>query len=151
MKRDHCGDPLGAVAALPPAPVRRIRRRTIIPSAQFGSFQPGLMLTVKLVNTDSEIEQIAELSLANSRSRLSPETMAQEGFISWAYTSEVLHSLHRSGSASVVVMDGPVLAGYALTLTPGCAEVYPVMDSFADAYCRLARPSAFLRDGADLV
>src|SRR5580698_5676877 len=84
------------------------------------------MLSVKLVSTDSEIDRIAELSLANLRTCISPETMAQEGFVSWAYTSEVLRFLHRV-VPSVIAMDGDVLAGYALSLTSECIPIYPTM------------------------
>jgi hypothetical protein len=84
------------------------------------------MLKVKLVSTDSEIDQMAELSLANLRTRLSSETMAQEGFITWEYTSEALHAVHQV-VPSVVVLDRDVLAGYAISLTSDCIPVYPPM------------------------
>jgi hypothetical protein len=82
------------------------------------------MLTAKLVATESEIEQIAALSTANLSTNISAETKAKEGFVSWVYTPGTLKTLHAI-APSVIVMDGPTLAGYALTLTPECLETYP--------------------------
>src|SRR5260370_196390 len=82
------------------------------------------MLTAKLVTTDNEILQIGALSNANLSTNISAEIKAKEGFVSWVYTPEILETLH-AVAPSVVVMDGDTLAGYALTLTPECLEVYP--------------------------
>ena len=84
------------------------------------------MLTAKVVTADAELDQIAALSEANLVTRVSPETKAQEGFVTWVYTPQVLKELHTI-APSVVVKDGDILAGYALTLTPACASVYPTM------------------------
>ena len=83
-------------------------------------------MTVKLVSTDMELDQIAALSLANLATEISAETKAREGFVTWVYTASVLRELHRIAS-SVVAMDGDVLAGYALTLTADSEAVYPLM------------------------
>ena len=91
------------------------------------------MLTTKLVTTDNEIEQIAALSNANLSTNISAETKAREGFVSWVYDPPILTALH-SIAPSVVVMDGPTLAGYALTLTPECLPTYPAaIDTFNHA------------------
>jgi len=82
------------------------------------------MLTAKLVSTDDEIQQIADLSKANLSTNISAETKAKEGFVSWVYTPAILKTLHAI-APSVIVMDGPNLAGYALTLTPECLRSYP--------------------------
>ncbi len=82
------------------------------------------MLTAKLVTTDNEILQIGALSNANLSTNISAEIKAKEAFVSWVYTPEILETLH-AVAPSVVVMDGDTLAGYALTLTPECLEVYP--------------------------
>jgi hypothetical protein len=82
------------------------------------------MLTAKLVTTSREIQQIAALSNANLSTNISQVTKAKEGFVSWVYTPEILQTLHAI-APSVIVMDGDILAGYALTLTPECLASYP--------------------------
>jgi hypothetical protein len=82
------------------------------------------MLTAKLVTTDREIDLIAALSNANLSTNITAETKAREGFVSWVYTPAILQTLHAI-APSVIVMDGDILAGYALTLTPDCLPSYP--------------------------
>jgi ribosomal protein S18 acetylase RimI-like enzyme len=84
------------------------------------------MLKASLVKTNRELDQIAELSRANLVSEVSAETKAKEGFVTWVYTPEILRALHAI-VPSVIVKDGDVLAGYALTLTAACADIYPIM------------------------
>jgi hypothetical protein len=86
------------------------------------------MLTAKLVTTNKEIDQITALSQANLVSNLSAETKQKEGFVTWVYTPEILQAIHAI-VASVIVMDGDTLAGYAITLTPDCADIYPPLKS----------------------
>lgn len=89
------------------------------------------MLTVRLVRSDSELEQITALSRANLATQITPETKAREGFVTWEYTTPILRALHRI-APSVVAMDGDTLAGYAITLTGESEMVYPVMSDMVD-------------------
>jgi ribosomal protein S18 acetylase RimI-like enzyme len=91
------------------------------------------MLTAKLVATDNEIEQMAALSDANLSANISAEIKEKEGFVSWMYTPAILKTLHAI-APSVIVMDGDVLAGYAIVLTPECLDVYsPAKPTYAHA------------------
>lgn len=84
------------------------------------------MLTTKLVTTGRELEQIAALSQANLVTNLPAETKSREGFVTWLYTPEGLKAIH-AVIPSVIVKDGDILAGYALSLSPACVDVYPPM------------------------
>ena len=84
------------------------------------------MLTTKLVTTDTELEQIVALSKANLVTNLSAEAKAQEGFVTWVYDFDSLKKLH-AVIPSVIAKDGDTLAGYALSLSPACVEIYPPM------------------------
>ena len=84
------------------------------------------MLTAKFVTTDKELIQIAELSAANLSSNISAEIKATEGFVSWFYPIDALRALH-AVVPSVIVKDGDMVVGYALTLTRECVAVYPPM------------------------
>lgn len=95
------------------------------------------MLTAKLVTTDGELEQIAALSKANLVTNLSAETKAKEGFVTWLYTPESLKAIHQV-IPSVIVKDGDTLAGYALSLSPACVEVYPPMAATHDLVSSLS-------------
>ena len=82
------------------------------------------MLTTKLATTDQEIQQIAALSNANRSDNITTEEKTAEGFVSWVYTPEILHTINAI-APSVIVMDEDILAGYAITLTSECISVYP--------------------------
>ena len=84
------------------------------------------MLTAKLVTTDQEIDQIVTLSKANLVTNLSADTKAKEGFVTWVYTPESLKAIH-TVIPSVIIKDGDTLAGYALSLSPACVDIYPPM------------------------
>jgi ribosomal protein S18 acetylase RimI-like enzyme len=86
------------------------------------------MFIAKLVTTDEELVQIAELSAANLATNLSAETKQKEGFVTWVYPIEVLRTLH-AVIPSVIVKDGDLVAGYAITLTKECVPVYPPLAS----------------------
>ena len=82
------------------------------------------MLTTKLATTDQEIQQIADLSNANRSDNITAEEKTTEGFVSWVYTPEILHTINAI-APSVIVMDEDILAGYAITLTGECIDAYP--------------------------
>lgn len=86
------------------------------------------MLTTKLVTADEELVQVAALCQENLSVNISAETKAKEGFVSWVYTANILRALHTI-APSVIVKDGEVVAGYALTLTPASRVVYPHMEN----------------------
>jgi hypothetical protein len=83
-------------------------------------------LITKLVTTAGELQQIADLSFSNLSTNISKETKATEGFVSWSYPIATLNALH-SIVPSVIVKDGDMLAGYALSLTRECVKAYPTM------------------------
>jgi hypothetical protein len=86
------------------------------------------MLTAKLVTTHQEIDLIFALSKANLVSTLSPDTKSKEGFVTWVYTPESLKAIHKV-IPSVIIKDGDILAGYCLSLSPACVDIYPPMAS----------------------
>ena len=82
------------------------------------------MLTAKLVTTNEELIQIAELSRDNLVSNITEEIKQQEGYVSWPYPLATLQKLHAL-TPSVIVKDGDLVAGYALVLTRETADIYP--------------------------
>jgi RimJ/RimL family protein N-acetyltransferase len=84
------------------------------------------MLIAKLVTSFKELDQIADLSRENLVTNISAETKAKEGFVTWQYSADALRALHAI-APSVIVTDGKIVAGYALTLTHASALIYPPM------------------------
>jgi hypothetical protein len=89
------------------------------------------MLTTKLVTTDRELDQIADLSKTNLVTNLSADAKAKEGFVTWLYDAPSLRAIHKV-IPSVIVKDGDILAAYCLSLSPACVDVYPPMTSTND-------------------
>jgi hypothetical protein len=94
------------------------------------------MLTAKLVTTPREIDQIVALSEANLVSTISPETKAKEGFVTWVYSPESLKAIH-TVIPSVIIKDGDILAGYCLSLSPACSDIYPPLASTNEVVSKL--------------
>lgn len=82
------------------------------------------MLAAKLISTEDELIQVAELSRANLVSNITEETKQREGYVSWPYPLETLQRLHTL-TPSVIVKEGDLVAGYALVLTREAVDVYP--------------------------
>lgn len=72
------------------------------------------MLNATIVTTKSELLQIHALNQLNIKTSLDPETKKQEGFVTWLYPLQLLEQLHQL-APSIIVKDGEVIAGYALT------------------------------------
>lgn len=70
-------------------------------------------MNATIVTTDEELHQIVELSKTNNKENTSPLEKADQGFISWQYSFELLKQMH-SLHPSVIVKDGETLAGYAI-------------------------------------
>lgn len=103
------------------------------------------MLTPKLVTTQSELAQIAELSALNLITNISSEQKEKEGFVTWVYPLETLQALHDI-VPSVIVMDGEKLAGYAITLTKECAAIYPPLEGDLKYFAKLPYKGRILID-----
>src|ERR1700737_2877482 len=85
------------------------------------------MLTAKLISTEDELIQVAELSRTNLVSNITEEIKRREGYVSWPYPLETLQKLHAL-SPSVIVKDGDFVAGYALHLKTG----FTIIDTHQD-------------------
>lgn len=95
------------------------------------------MLTATTVTTTAELEQIAALSNSNLASNVAAAGKENEGFVTWAYTTEILSAAHAI-APSVIVKDGEVVAGYALVLTKEAAAFYPPLQAILDYFKQLS-------------
>ena len=80
------------------------------------------------VSAEKELDQIIHLSQQNAKTAVSPEDKVSEGFISWTYTPELLHQLHKL-QPGIIVKDGETLAGYALVALKEAANFHKDLDA----------------------
>lgn len=87
------------------------------------------MLYATIVTSKDEIAQIHALNQKNLRQNLSPSLQNEEGFVSWLYTIELLEKMHQL-APSVIIKDGDIVAGYALTTLKESAHFHPDLQTF---------------------
>ena len=82
------------------------------------------MLQPTLVTNKDELVQIHKLNQKNLKQNLTLAEQKEQGFITWLYSIELLEKMHEL-APSVVVKDGDVVAGYALTTLKESASFHP--------------------------
>ena len=96
--------------------IAETRGERLCVSASPRSLYLKLMVTIKLVETEEELQGIRDLQEANLSTNLSAEEAAAEGFVTASYTLDFLRTMHRS-HPSVIAKDGDKVVGYALVAT----------------------------------
>ena len=71
------------------------------------------MLYATTVKTEKDLEEIQRLNQQNLRKNLSEEEIAQEGFVSWFYSLDLLKNMHQL-APSIIVKDKEEVIAYAL-------------------------------------
>jgi GNAT superfamily N-acetyltransferase len=82
------------------------------------------MLHATIVTNKDEIKQVHELNQKNLRQNIPPSIQKEEGFVSWLYSIELLEKMHQL-APSVIIKDGDIVAGYALTTLKESANFHP--------------------------
>lgn len=82
------------------------------------------MLTATTVHSMKELEQIHQLNQQNLKQHLDAGIQAEEGFLSWLYTTELLEKMHRL-APSIIVKDGDQVVAYALTALKESSAFHP--------------------------
>jgi ribosomal protein S18 acetylase RimI-like enzyme len=72
-----------------------------------------IFMTVTIVTTDNELEQIRQLSQRNLRTNISEQQQKDQGFITWNYSFQLLKQMNEQ-CGHVVVKDNGNVVGYAL-------------------------------------
>jgi L-amino acid N-acyltransferase YncA len=86
------------------------------------------MLYTTVVRTTDELEQIRKLNQQNLRQSLSAEEMEKEGFVSWAYSLELLQNMHKL-APSIIVKDDEKVVGYALVMPKEASVFHKDLDT----------------------
>ncbi|HJW16602.1 MAG TPA: GNAT family N-acetyltransferase [Flavisolibacter sp.] len=81
------------------------------------------MLQAVLVNNIQQLEQIQELNRLNLKRCLTEQEQKEQGFVSWAYSLELLAQMNALAK-SIIVTDDDLLAGYALTTLPEASRFH---------------------------
>lgn len=87
------------------------------------------MLTATTVKNRSELEQIHQLNLRNLKSTVSQNEQQEEGFVTWDYPLDLLEKMHEQ-APSVIIKDGDIVAGYALTLMREARSFHKELELF---------------------
>jgi len=77
----------------------------------------AFMLVTTQVTTADELQQIHDLNQLNLKQNISASERAQEGFVSWLYSIELLQQMHQL-APSIIVKDAGKVVGYALATLP---------------------------------
>ena len=94
------------------------------------------MVSIKLVETEEELQGIRDLQEANLSTNLSAEEAAAEGFVTASYTLDFLRTMHRS-HPSVIAKDGDKVVGYALVATQEIRPHHDLLSGLFDEIDRL--------------
>jgi L-amino acid N-acyltransferase YncA len=95
------------------------------------------MVSIKLVETEEELQGIRDLQEANLSTNLSAEEAAAEGFVTASYTLDFLRTMHRS-HPSVIAKDGDKVVGYALVATQEVRPNHDLLSGLFDEIDRLS-------------
>lgn len=85
-------------------------------------------MTFNLVSALKELQQVLDLQQKNLRGMHDPKTEREQGFVTIPHTLQTLEALHKQ-QPSIVAKDEETVAGYALVMTPACADVVPELFS----------------------
>jgi GNAT superfamily N-acetyltransferase len=83
-------------------------------------------MNAELVRDDDDLRAIFALQRENLISALTPDQAAREGFVTVSHTLDDLRAMHAL-APSLIVRDGPALAGYALTMPLACQDLIPIL------------------------
>lgn len=82
------------------------------------------MLIASLVNSEDELIQIHKLNQANLKVNLTESVQKVQGFVTWLYAPDLLRKMNAL-APSIIVKDGNIVAGYALTTTREAIAFHP--------------------------
>ena len=83
-------------------------------------------IELTIVSTPDEVRDILELQARNLPSALTPETMANQGFVTVRHDASVLQRMNEAAPAIVAKAGGRVV-GYALVMPPSFAADVPIL------------------------
>ncbi len=107
-------------------------------------------MEIKIVSDQSQLEKIKILQEQNLRSALTIAEAAKEGFLTAEYSIEFLEKMH-DATPSIIVMDGDVLAGYALATTKEVGIHHNLIKDLFAAIDRISYESTMLKDRAYII
>lgn len=82
------------------------------------------MYEAKLVTRIDELKQIAALSAVNLKTVVDEKEKADQGFITWHYSLDLLEKMHKIAPSIIVTLNEEVV-GYALVALHETAAVHP--------------------------
>lgn len=106
--------------------------------------QPAAIQFSTVSNVD-EVNQILELQAANLPTSLTPETMANQGFVTVRHEPAVLRRMNETAPA-IIAKDGGRVVGYALMMPRTFAKDVPILRPMFEMLDTLSWNGSLLRD-----
>lgn len=88
------------------------------------------MPIITRVSSDADVRGIIELQQANLKRNLTPEAIAQQGFVTLEHSFDVMKHMN-DASPSIIAKDGDKVVGYAIVMLP---EFYVDIPAFAGLF-----------------
>ena len=85
-----------------------------------------MAISIKLIETDSELQGILDLQLANLLSEISEEEKTNQGFVTVRHSLEQLTQLNEI-EPHIIAKDGNQVVGYILAMTKASRDLVPVL------------------------
>jgi ribosomal protein S18 acetylase RimI-like enzyme len=83
-------------------------------------------VTIKLADTEAELNQVLALQDANHKDNLSAENRKENGFVTVRHSQELLKKMN-AAAGQVIAKDGAGVVGYALVMLKEISPLIPVL------------------------
>jgi len=90
-----------------------------------------MMVEITQAKSDTDLQGILALQRKNLAVNLSPEEVADQGFVTVVHHLDILRRMNDAG-AHTIAKDGNLVVGYALTMLPSFRTEIPVLMSMFD-------------------
>jgi len=108
------------------------------------------MVEITQAKSDTDLEGILALQRKNLAVNLSPEEVADQGFVTVVHHLDILRRMNEAG-AHTIAKDGDQVVGYALTMLPSFRTEIPVLMSMFDRLDEMEWNGKSLQDTAYFV
>ncbi|MBL7783426.1 MAG: GNAT family N-acetyltransferase [Saprospiraceae bacterium] len=108
------------------------------------------MVEITQAKNDADLQGILALQRKNLAVNLSPEEVADQGFVTVVHHLDILRRMNEAG-AHTIAKDGDQVVGYALTMLPSFRTEIPVLMSMFDRLDEMEWNGKSLQDTAYFV
>jgi ribosomal protein S18 acetylase RimI-like enzyme len=104
-----------------------------------------MAISIKLTETDSELQGILDLQLANLLSEISEEEKTDQGFVTVRHSLEQLARMNEI-EPHIIAKDGNQVVGYILAMTKASRDLVPVLVPMFNQFDQVSYSGKFVAD-----